>query len=327
VPRPIAIAVAALAAAVGLAGCSPGGGNAGLPRLGPVRAVYPGDFGDPFVLPVSGTATRATEYVLFGTDDPPDHIPTATSTDLVHWTHGPDAVPLPPAWAAPDPDLDHFWAPAAVRIGGSFLLYISVPDQASQRQCIAALRSADPLGPFSDARGSPLVCQPGGGGSIDPSVVAGDGLHLVWKSDGNCCGQPPFLWEQDLAPDGLSLVGRPHELLMADRPWQGGIVENPAMVRSRRGGWWLFYSGNQFDVAAYGTGLANCPSLNGPCRETSSLPFLSASAAGFSPGGLDVFRAVDGRLWAAYAVWNRPSRQGRFYCCRSVVFAPFASTG
>jgi hypothetical protein len=47
-----------------------------LPRLGPARDAYDRDFGDPFVIAANGT------YVLLGTDDPPDHIPTATSSDL-----------------------------------------------------------------------------------------------------------------------------------------------------------------------------------------------------------------------------------------------------
>jgi glycosyl hydrolase family 43 len=309
---------AVLAPVLALTSC---GGRA-TPRLGAVRAVYAGDFGDPFVLAVPGP----TSYVLYGTDDPPDHIPTATSPDLAHWTRRADAVPVLPAWAAADPDDDQVWAPAALRLGSRFLLYISVPDRSSGRQCIAVLQSSDPLGPFADARGSPLVCQVALGGSIDPSVLVSDGLHLTWKNDGNCCGLPVALWEQDLSPDGVTLAGRPHRLLVSDREWQGGIVENPALVPAR-GGWWLFYSGNLFDVAAYGTGLAFCRSLSGPCRETSAGPFLRGSPTRFSPGGLDVFRAADGRLWAAYAVWNRPSRRGRFFCCRSVVFAPFASSG
>jgi hypothetical protein len=47
-----------------------------LPRLGPARDAYDRAFGDPFVIAANGT------YVLLGTDDPPDHIPTATSSDL-----------------------------------------------------------------------------------------------------------------------------------------------------------------------------------------------------------------------------------------------------
>jgi len=244
----------------------------------------------------------------------------------VHWTRGPDAVPVLPQWAGPDPRDDHVWAPTAVRTGARFLLYITVPDRSSGAQCIAVLQSASPVGPFVDARGSPLVCQSSLGGSIDPSVFTSGGLHLVWKSGSACCGPVSTVWQQRLTPDGLSVTGQAHEILHADRPWQGGIIENPAILKARHGGWWLFYSGNQFDRSAYATGVAHCATLDGPCRETSDRPLLSGSDTLFSPGGLDVFRSSDGRVWAAYAVWNRPSRFGRFFCCRSVLIAPFRST-
>ncbi|HVM66347.1 MAG TPA: glycoside hydrolase family 43 protein [Acidimicrobiales bacterium] len=281
--------------------------------------MYDGDFGDPAVVPTGAS------YVLFGTDDPPDHIPTATSSDLTTWLHGPDAVPVLPSWASPDPNDALTWAPAGATVGGRDLLYVSVHDAIADRQCIAVLAAHTPLGPYADARGSPLVCQAGLGGSIDPSVIDDDGLHLVWKSDGNCCGLPASLWEQDLRPDGLAVTGSAHRLLTADRAWQGGIVENPALLRASRG-WWLFYSGNRFNVAAYGTGLAWCPSLAGPCRETASSPYLAGTATEFSPGGLDVFRDAGGRRWAAFATWNRPPRHGRFFCCRSLDLAPVVSS-
>jgi len=320
-----AVLLALVVVASGPMACSTSSTNGApppLPRFGPARAVYDGDFGDPAIIAV------ARSYLLFGTDDPPDHIPTATSTDLATWVHGPDAVPVLPGWADPDAADQLTWAPSATVVRGRFLLYVTVQDAAVHRQCIAVLASATALGPYADARGSPLVCQAGLGGSIDPSVVsAGGHLHLVWKSDGNCCGLPASLWEQDLRADGLAVTGPAHLLLTADERWEGGIVENPALVPAPHG-WWLFYSGNRFDVAAYATGLAWCPTLAGPCRETGQAAFLggSALAAGqYSPGGLDFFRDRDGRLWGAFATWNRPPRNGRFYCCRSLDLAPVLS--
>jgi len=265
--------------------------------------------------------------VLFGTDDPPDHIPTATSTDLAEWTHGPDAVPVLPSWADPDPGDRLTWAPTAAMVGGRHLLYVTVQDAAAHRQCIAVLTADSAVGPYRDARGSPPVCQVSLGGSIDPSVTTAAGrMRLVWKADGNCCGLPASLWEQDLSPTGLDVSGSPHHLLTADAAWQGGIVENPALLPASRGGWWLFYSANRFDRAAYTTGLAWCATPHGPCRETSSGPFLTGTGHQFSPGGLDFFRDQHGRLWAAFATWNRPPRNGQFFCCRSLDLAPVVSS-
>ena len=289
-----------------------------LPVLDTARIAYDGDVGDPSLLKV-GTGGQ-TQYYLYGTDDWPSHIPTATSTDLTTWREGPDALPVLPAWANPDLKNSLTWAPTALPLGGGYLLYVTVQELSSRRQCIAVTASAVAAGPFRDAIGKPLVCQVALGGSIDPSVARepSGALHLTWKSDGNCCGLPTSLWEQDLSDDGLALVGSAHKLLTARQPWQGGIVENPALLPATGGGWWLFYSGNQFDLAAYGTGLAYCPTLRGPCRETSTHPFLTGSHSQFSPGGLDFFEAAGGQVWAAFATWSRPPRNGRFYCCRPV---------
>jgi len=298
-----------------------------LPALGPVRDVYDGDFGDPFVLPVrSGPSPAApTIYALFGTDDWPAHIPTAQSTDLANWQQGPDALPTLPVWANPDPTNSLTWAPALLATAHGYLMYVSVQEQASRRECIAAVFAAAPQGPYQDALGAPLVCQRDLGGSIDPSITRDDQgrLHLIWKSDGSCCGLPSSIWTQDLAGDGLKLMGVAHRLLTADEPWQSGIIENPALLQASGGGWWLFYSGNRFDAAAYATGLAYCPTLAGPCRETSRRPFLATTGAAtqHAPGGLDFFRDVHGTVWAALATWNRPPRNGRFYCCRSLDIA------
>ena len=302
-----------------------------LPTLGALRDVYDGDFGDPFLLTVRSGSTPSAPavYELFGTDDWPAHIPTAQSTDLTNWQHGADALPNLPAWANPDPTNSLTWAPTLLATANGYLMYVSVQERASRRECIAAVFAVAPQGPYRDALGAPMVCQRDLGGSIDPSLTRDDQghLHLVWKSDGNCCDLPATIWTQDLAADGLRLTGIAHRLLSADAPWQGGIIENPALLQAAGGGWWLFYSGNRFDLPAYATGLAYCPTLTGPCRETSDRPFLAgtfpaSTGTQYAPGGLDFFRDAHGTLWAVLATWNRPPRNGRFYCCRSLDIAP-----
>jgi beta-xylosidase len=319
-----ALAVTVVTAAVVLVvGRDGGSAVPRVPVFGQAKDVYDGDLGDPFVLPVPGG-----DYVAFGTGDWPARVPTAHSADLDTWHAGPDAMPDLPAWASPDPKNSLSWAPAVLAPGHGYVLYISLREERTSRECIAATSSATPAGPYHDAIGKPLVCQYDLGGSIDPSIVRDQAgrSHLLWKSDGNCCNLPTSVWEQALAPDGLGLVGQPHRLLDAAQPWQGGVIEEPAMVRAGDGGWWLFYSGNRFDSADYATGLAYCQRLEGPCRDTSQRPFpLVTSPGQHSPGGLEVFRGTDGSLWAVYDTWNRPSRNGRFYCCRSVQMAPIRS--
>lgn len=309
-----------------LAGCAGHGSSPSTVRLAAGRDVFDGDIGDPFVLRVSGTS--GTDYFVFGTNDDPAHVPFGTSADLVHWRRDGDAMPDLPTWAAPDPTNSLTWAPSVVQRRQDFLMYVTVPELSSGRECIAAVTSPVPQGPYRDVLGRPLLCQRELGGSIDPTVVT-DGRrtqHLLWKNDGNCCGIPAGIWEQPLAADGLSLTGTPHRLLVTDQPWEGGVIEEPAMLPASRGGWWLFYSGNIWDLAAYGTGLAYCRTVDGPCRKTASGPVLQTSGGQASPGGLETFVDGSGTRWAVYATWNRPARNGRFYCCRSLDLARVTSS-
>jgi len=304
-----------------LVACTRSSAHASTVRLAAARDVFDGDIGDPFLLGV--TSQHKTEYFVFGTNDDPAHVPFGTSTDLIHWRRAGDAMPELPGWAAPDPTNSLTWAPSVVQRRADFLMYVTVPERSSGRECIAAVTSPVPQGPYRDVLGHPLLCQRELGGSIDPTVVADKGgtRHLAWKNDGNCCGVPAGIWEQPLAADGLTLTGVPHRLLVADQPWEGGVIEEPAMLPASRGGWWLFYSGNVWDRAAYGTGLAYCRSIDGPCRKTASGPVLQTSGGQASPGGLETFVDANGARWAVFATWNRPARNGRFYCCRSLDLA------
>jgi hypothetical protein len=305
-------------------GCSAGGQASNPPRtppppvLGAARTVFDGDLGDPFIL----KDPHGPNYVVFGTGTPPWRIPTATSDDLLHWREGPDAFPILPSWSSPDPDDARTWAPAVMAIGNRFVMFLTVPDARSGRPCIAVATSTLLAGPYTDALGGPLVCQPELGGSIDPSVTRqpGGALTLLWKSNGTD-HDGSALWSADLRPDGLAVVGVPHHLLGADRPWQRGVVEEPAAVPATAGGWWLFYSGDSYDQPGYSIGVAWCRVLSAPCVETSDQPVLRTVGKQLSPGGLEVFRSVGGSPVAVFDTWSRPPRNGRYYCCRSLDIA------
>jgi len=205
-----------------------------LPRLGPVATVDPNDVGDPFILavpagvrPPSGVpfvgngpdsyqsspwspATAASAvangwYVLLGTTDWQENVPTAISTDLIHWTQAPDALPVLPSWAAPS--ISMTWAPAALRTDAGWVLYFSTEEQRSKLECIGRAVSSSPAGPYVDASATPMVCQRNLGGSIDPSVIRdGHGAeYLTWKNNGNALNSSDGIWSEKLAADGLSL--------------------------------------------------------------------------------------------------------------------------
>jgi len=321
-----AAVIASLIVAVNLVARPPAAAIPRLPTLGPGQDVFDGDIGDPFVLPVPAGPAQPGGYWVFGTNDRPAHVPTGFSSDLIHWQRGPDALPTLPRWALPDPRGSLVWAPAVLSTPTGYIMYVTVPDAATGRECVAAEASPSPGGPYHDTSAGPLVCQASLGGSIDPMIIRdGRRLRLLWKNDGNCCGLAVSLWEQELAPDGLRLVGQPQRLLGADQAWEAGVIERPVAIPAAHGGWWLFHAGNNWQLAAYATGLAYCPTLTGPCRDATPGPFLATQANQYSPGGFSAFTDPEGARWVVYAIWNRPPRGGRFYCCRSVELARLAT--
>jgi beta-xylosidase len=300
-----------------------------LPALGRIETVDQNDVGDPFIvavppghLPPSGvpyldvpgpngyasapwTSALVGEavshgwYMLVGTTDWVSNVPTAVSLNLTDWSQAPDSLPRLPVWAVDSATMT--WGPAVQRADGHWVLYYSTEDARSDLECIGRAVASSPAGPFVDSSSSPLVCQTQLGGSIDPSVVRdGPAKYLVWKDNGNSDHRPVAIWVQRLAPDGLTLVGRPARLLGVDQPWEHGVVEAPAMVPAHGGGFWLFFSGGAWNSPGYATGLAYCRTITGPCTNASEKPFLSTNKAVIGPGGLDTFTDLRGRLWAAF---------------------------
>jgi hypothetical protein len=218
------------------------------------------------------------------------------------------------------------WSPSVVAAAGRYVMYFATEEASSGRQCVAAATSLSPAGPYMDQSDQPFLCQRGLGGSIDPTVArdASGGLHLLWKNDGNCCGIPTSIWEQDLSRDGLDRVGAIHRLFGAGAAWQDGNVEAPAMVPASRG-WWLFYSGGNWRTASYATGLAWCAKIAGPCRDVLPHPLLPSTAALRTPSGLDTFTAYDGQLWAAFTttvIVPSARYRHRFFADRVLTIAP-----
>lgn len=257
------------------------------------------DFPDPGMLVVNGV------YYAYATNAHGKHIQVARSPDLSHWTMLPDALPILPAWAAPNGDWE--WAPEVIQIGSGFVMYYTAHDAASGRQCIGVATSERAEGPFRDTRTEPFVCQADLGGTIDASPFRdGDTLYLYFKSDGNCCHLATRLWGQRLAPDGLSLLGTPVSLVTNDQPWEGAVVEAPNML-GHDGSYYLFYSGNDYAGARYAVGYARCESPLGPCAQASDNPILASARAGSAPfvgpGGEDLFQ-VGGMTVMAYHAWS-----------------------
>jgi beta-xylosidase len=256
------------------------------------------DESDPYLLVADG------RYFLYTSGVPGLlNVPVATSTDFESWSPVEDVLPALPAWAAPG----YTWAPDVHRLGSTWELYFTamLRGWSPAAECIGSASGASPQGPFV-ARATPLICQLGLGGSIDPRVFTdSSGAHwMLWKSDQNIGGAatPTQLWSQPLSADGLTLTGRPSLLMEPDEAWQGTIVEAPQMVEVDHA-YWVFYSGNWFNQPGYAIGAARCAGPAGPCADTSTLPLLGSNAQGLGPGEQSVFEDGSG-LWLLYS----PSR-------------------
>jgi beta-xylosidase len=263
--------------------------------------VISANFPDPFILKVDNT------YYAYSTNANSRNVPVATSTDLITWEIGRDALPALPSWV--DISNKNVWAPEVLRIDDQYLLYYTARDKTSNRQCIGLATSDSPEGPFRDTSDTPFICQADQGGSIDASPFRDeDGtLYLYWKNDGNCCLQATYLYGQPLAPDGMSLIGEPVQLVRNDQPWKGPVVEAPTMWR-HGDRYYLFYSGNVYSGEAYAIGYATCESPLGPCEDAEENPILSSDMENkplvVGPGHQTILMDEAGETWLVYHAWQ-----------------------
>ena len=299
-------------AAAGLALLSAAASAAADPSFVPV---FRENFPDAFVLLQNG------RFIAYSTNDGPN-VPMATSNDLVHWSFVTDpatgkrrdALPRLGRWAK----TGFTWAPEVLQLGGRYLLYYTASDVKKNAQCIGVAVASDPLGPFVDDRPEPVVCQTELGGSIDADAFKdSDGkLYLYFKNDGNRVGKRSGIWGQQLAPDGLSVVGPPAELIHDDQSWEQRLVEAPTMVRSPIG-YELFFSAAYFgwndnqDRSPYGMGYASCSGPLGPCRKSPDNPILHSfydRQAGCisGPGHQSIF-TVGQRSFMSFHAWAATS--------------------
>lgn len=257
------------------------------------------DFADPGILQVDDT------YYAYATNAIGKNVQVASSSDLVAWKQLPDAMPALASWAKLGGSF--VWAPEVIQIGEKFVLYYTARDKASDRQCIGVAVSDAPQGRFRDTNDAPFICQPDEGGSIDASpFLDGETLYIYWKNDGNCCAKATYLYVQELAPDGLSLVGESTRLVRNDNAWEGNLVEAPTMVK-HEDGYFLFFSANDYAGPKYAVGYATCESAVGPCQDAPENPIIVSRMKELplvvGPGHQDVFE-VDGETWMMYHAWE-----------------------
>ncbi len=284
---------------------------------------YAQNFPDPAIILVDDT------YYAYATTTGGSAMPVMTSTDLVTWIARGDALGSGPSWS-PHPDGWNIWAPTVVELpNGEFLAAFAARTGNGARRCIATARASSPLGPFVTSGAEPFVCEPDPNGALDPFLlVDGDVPWLVWKNEGVPVGHPTLssrrtgFWSRALTDDGAawrpgSVTNFLIETTELARPWQGMVIENPALV-AWDGTWFLAYSANQYDTTAYATGWARCVGPAGPCEEPSTQALLVSDDERLGPGGPAPFVDREGVLRLGYHGWNPPFTSYRPYpACES----------
>ncbi len=272
-----------------------------------VNPVIDQNFPDPSILRDNGVYYAFATNTRLDAPAPRLNMRCARSTDLVHWTLLPDAMPRLPLWAKPG----RTWAPEVRRMPhGGYIAYFTAWDAATDRQEIGVGTSASAAGPFFSPFTAPLVSPSSSGadngGAIDPSCfVDTDGArYLVWKNDGNSRGRPTWLWIQKLSPNGLQLDGTPAKLIEEDQPWEGNLVEAPTLWKHGPK-YYLFYSANAYVDCRYAIGYAVSDSVTGPYTKPRSTPWLASSPGVCGPGGEDIVTTRNGTTWMAYHTWAK----------------------
>jgi hypothetical protein len=267
------------------------------PPAPPPGAVTAGDFPDPAVLRVGAV------YYAYSTEVGATAVPVLRSVDLVHWESAGNALANLPAWSGGA----SVWAPSVVATASGYVLFYSTRDNRTGDQCISRAVSLLPEGPFVDTSANPFACQLGLGGSIDPDpfVDANGAQWLMWKSQGTASGTPPHIWAQAVGGDWKFLVGQPVALLGPDQQWEAGVVEAPAMFRAGSR-YYLLYSGNNWNTAAYGVGYAVCRTASGPCVKPRPGPALATHGNEAGPGSPAVFVDALGHTRIVFHAWAKP---------------------
>jgi beta-xylosidase len=259
------------------------------------------NFADPFVLKEGNT------YYVYATNSARRNISLARSTDLVKWEILGDAMPALPKWAVLTGGF--VWAPEVIKIGEQYIMYYTARDKASDKQCVGVAASDKPEGRFKDTNDQAFVCQSEQGGTIDASPYRDDDgkLYLYYKNDGNCCNMATYIYVQEMAPDGLSLLGEPVQLIRNDKQWEAHVIEAPTMFK-HEGKYYLFYSANNYGGHEYAVGYATCESPLGPCQKAPENPILASNfenkeALVIGPGHQTLLQIGD-QTWIIYHVWQ-----------------------
>src|ERR1017187_2696282 len=192
-----------------------------------------------------------------------------STTDMVNWTdHGAIASLTTFPWATQNNDA---WAPQVVERDGKFYLYVPISVPGWPKNVIAVAVGDNPLGPFKDALGHPLVNK--ALGYIDPTVfIDDDGQAYLYFGN-------PNAWYVKLNKDMTSYSGAVVKADGKPRNYQEG-----PWVYKRNGHYYLAYAST---CCPEGIGYAMSTNATGPWQFKGNIMDGNGLSSGNHPGIID----------------------------------------
>jgi beta-xylosidase len=192
-----------------------------------------------------------------------------STKDMVNWTdHGTIASLATFKWAVQNNDA---WAPQCVERDGKFYLYVPISLPGWPKNVIAVAVADNPLGPYKDPLGHPLIDK--ANGYIDPTVfVDDDGQAYLYFGN-------PNAWYVKLNKDMISYSG---EVVKADgkpRNYQ----EGPWLCK-HNGRYYLAYAST---CCPEGIGYAMSDKPTGPWEFKDNIMEGNGLSSGNHPGIID----------------------------------------
>ena len=196
---------------------------------------------------------------------------------------------------------DRFWAPELHRVNNKFYVYYSAGD-ATGRMKIGVATADTITGPYKDL-GRPIVSD-AAADVIDINYFQDDTgkQYLYWKN--NASSQ---IYVQEVAADGITLVGTAKSTLQPSLAWEGGTLEG-SWTMKKDGQYYIFYSGNWFNSDKYGVGVARSASPLGPWTKKGD-PILKSGNRWKGPGHNSVL-STNGGDYMLYHAWDRVPEAG-----------------
>jgi arabinan endo-1,5-alpha-L-arabinosidase len=248
----------------------------------PVSRGFADTFADPAVI-----KAKDGFWYAYGTTDPLREgegarhlIPTARSTDLVHWTYVGDAFTALPGWAAPDAAL---WAPDIRYLDGTYHLYYVVTQTTVTGEpndnAIGVATAPTPTGPWTDSGGPVVGPRRGSSGdpgdfrwTYDPSQLTDrDGRRYLYY--GSYYGG---IFVTELDPTATRAVGTP-TMVAIDNRYEGAYVV-------RRGRWYYLFASEANCCAGPTTGYTvfagRSRSPRGPFVDRDGISLLTSRVGG-----------------------------------------------